>query len=140
MITLKLWDERLEDIAAFEHYLSRQGTVILKFFLHLSRAEQKKRFLERLDDPAKHWKFEASDIAERAHWNEYMAAYEAAITATASKHAPWFVVPADNKWFARLVVVGAMIEALENMDLKPLELPPEKNKELDEARLHLENE
>jgi polyphosphate kinase 2 (PPK2 family) len=113
-----IWRRRLEDIAGFEHYLARQGMVILKFFLHVSRDEQRRRLLGRLDEPNKNWKFNAGDVAEREHWNSYMEAYEAAIRATATKHAPWFVVPADHKWFARLVVVAAMIDALEQLGLK----------------------
>ena len=101
LLTKKMWDHRLEDIAAFERYLARQGTVILKFFLNVSKEEQKRRFLERMDHPNKNWKFSASDMAERAHWDDYMAAYQAAIAATAAPHAPWFVVPADHKWFTR---------------------------------------
>ncbi len=113
-----VFDQRLRDIAAFEDFLGRNGTTVLKFFLHVSRKEQKKRFLERLDEPSKNWKFAAADLKERSHWNEYMDAYEAAIRATATPRAPWFVVPADSKWFTRLVVVGAIVEALEKMQLK----------------------
>ncbi|NMJ42165.1 polyphosphate kinase 2 family protein [Roseomonas sp. JC162] len=112
-----IWEERLEDIAAYERYLSRQGTVVLKFFLNVSREEQKRRFLSRIDEPEKNWKFSANDVAERAHWDAYMRAYEAAIRGTAARHAPWFVVPADAKWFTRLVVVAAIVEALEGLDL-----------------------
>ena len=113
-----IFEQRLRDIAAFEDYLVRNGTSVLKFFLYVSRKEQKQRFLERLDEPAKNWKFAAADVRERAHWGEYMQAYEDAIRATATKRAPWFVVPADNKWFTRLVVVGAVVEALEKMKLR----------------------
>jgi PPK2 family polyphosphate:nucleotide phosphotransferase len=113
----RIWTERLSDIAHFEEYLTRQGTIILKFFLHLSRAEQKKRFLERLDKPQKNWKFSLADARERSYWSQYMHAYEEAIRATASKHAPWFVVPADNKWFTRLVVAAAIVEAVEELNL-----------------------
>src|SRR5262249_3851602 len=102
-VTKRIWDERLADIAHFEDYLTRQGVIILKFFLNLSRARQKKRFLKRLDDPDRNWKFSASDIRERRYWGDYMHAFEEAIRATATPHAPWFVVPADNKWFTRLV-------------------------------------
>lgn len=112
-----IWSERLEDIAAYERYLARQGTVVLKFFLNVSQEEQKRRFLSRIDEPEKNWKFSANDIAERAHWDAYMKAYEGAIRGTAAKHAPWFVVPADTKWFTRLLVVAAIIEALEGLDL-----------------------
>jgi PPK2 family polyphosphate:nucleotide phosphotransferase len=136
----KIWDHRLQDIAGFERYLARQGTVVLKFFLNITLEEQKKRFLERLDDPGKNWKFSASDIAERAHWDRYMEAYEAAIAGTAAPHAPWFVVPANNKWFARLVVVEAMIEALEALQLQPLEMQAPDRIRLAEARRLLEAE
>jgi PPK2 family polyphosphate:nucleotide phosphotransferase len=135
-----LWKHRLEDIAAFERYVSRQGLVILKFFLHLSKAEQKRRFLARLDTPGKNWKFSPADIAERARWDEYQDAYEEAIAATAADHAPWFVVPADSKWFARLVVVEAMVAALEDLDLKLPELSAEDRTRLAEARRALEAE
>jgi PPK2 family polyphosphate:nucleotide phosphotransferase len=117
LIGKKIWDERLEDIAAYERYLARQGTVVLKFFLNVSKEEQKKRFLARIEEPQKNWKFSPNDVAERAHWDDYMKAYQAAISATAAPHAPWFVVPADAKWFTRLVVVAAIIEALEKLDL-----------------------
>ena len=117
LISKKIWDERLEDIAAYERYLARQGTVVLKFFLNVSQDEQKKRFLSRIGEPEKHWKFSPNDVAERAHWDDYMKAYQAAISATAAPQAPWFVVPADAKWFTRLVVGAAIIEALEKLDL-----------------------
>lgn len=112
-----IFAERLADIAAFEAYLARQGTVILKFFLNVSKAEQRRRLLARLDDPAKHWKFDAGDVAERGRWDDYMAAYETAIRATAAPHAPWYVVPADRKWYARLIVAAAIVRALERLDL-----------------------
>lgn len=117
LIGKKIWDERLEDIAAYERYLARQGTVVLKFFLNVSREEQKSRFLSRIAEPEKNWKFSPNDVAERAHWDDYMKAYQVAISATAAPHAPWFVVPADAKWFTRLAVVAAIIEALEKLDL-----------------------
>jgi PPK2 family polyphosphate:nucleotide phosphotransferase len=117
LVGKSVWDERLEDIAAYERYLARQGTVVLKFFLNVSKAEQKKRFLARIDEPEKNWKFSAGDVSERGHWDAYMAAYEAAIRGTAAKHAPWFVVPADTKWFTRLVVVAAIVQALEGLGL-----------------------
>ncbi|WP_137126237.1 polyphosphate kinase 2 family protein [Roseomonas sp. HF4] len=117
LVGKKIWDERLEDIAAYERYLARQGTVVLKFFLNVSQAEQKRRFLSRIDEPAKNWKFSANDVAERAHWDAYMKAYEGAIRGTAAKHAPWFVVPADTKWFTRLAVVAAIVQALEGLGL-----------------------
>ena len=130
LITKRIWDERLEDIAAFERYLARNGVVILKFFLNVSRQEQKRRFLDRLDQPEKNWKFSVADATERQHWDDYMEAYEAAIHGTASKHAPWFVVPADNKWFTRLVVAAAIVEALENLDLAYPRVDKAKRKEL----------
>jgi PPK2 family polyphosphate:nucleotide phosphotransferase len=117
LVSPKIWDERYEDTRGLERYLARNGTVILKFFLHVSKEEQKKRFLARLDEPAKTWKFSASDVAERAHWDDYMRAYEAAIRETALPHAPWFVIPADKKWFTRLIVAGAVLFALEDLDL-----------------------
>jgi PPK2 family polyphosphate:nucleotide phosphotransferase len=140
LVTKRIWDERLEDIAAFERYLARNGTVILKFFLHVSRKEQKKRFMERLDEPEKNWKFAAGDVHERKYWDDYMAAYEEAIRATAAKHAPWYVVPADNKWFTRLVVAAAIVEALEKLDLEYPKVDAGKRKELAAARAVLVNE
>ena len=136
----KFWRNRLEDIAGFEQFLTRQGIVVLKFFLHLSPEEQKRRFLERLDRPEKNWKFSAADIAERAHWNAYQGAYEQAIGATASAATPWFVVPADHKWFTRLVVVEAMVAALEELRLAPPEPSDEDRTRLAEARRALEAE
>jgi PPK2 family polyphosphate:nucleotide phosphotransferase len=136
----KLWDRRLEAIADFERFLTRQGLVVLKFFLNVSKEEQRRRFLDRLEQREKHWKFSPSDMAERAHWDNYQTAYEAAIAATAAPHAPWFVVPADHKWYTRLIVVAAMIEALEKLDLKVPELTPEQQAALDVARKKLESE
>jgi PPK2 family polyphosphate:nucleotide phosphotransferase len=133
-ITKKIFRERLRDIAHFEDFLHRNGTTVLKFFLHVSKDEQKKRFLERLDEPEKNWKFAAGDIKERAHWDAYMEAYEDAIRATATKDSPWFVVPADNKWFTRLVVAGAIVEALEKLDLAYPVMPPTQREELASAR------
>jgi PPK2 family polyphosphate:nucleotide phosphotransferase len=118
VVSKRIWKERLREIAAFEDYLTQQGTVVLKFFLHVSRREQKKRFMERLDQPEKNWKFSPADVQERQYWNDYMTAFEDAIRATASKHAPWFVVPADNKWFTRLVVAAEVVEALDRLGLK----------------------
>jgi PPK2 family polyphosphate:nucleotide phosphotransferase len=132
-----IWDERLSDIAHFEDYLTRQGTVILKFFLHVSRKEQKKRFMERLDKPDKHWKFSASDVHERQFWGDYMHAFQEAIRATASKRAPWYVVPADNKWFTRLLVAAAIVEAMEKLDLAYPPVDAKKKKELQTARAAL---
>ena len=136
----RIWDERLADIAHFEDYLTRQGVVILKFFLHLSREEQKKRFLKRLDTPRKNWKFSASDVHERKFWGDYMRAYERAIRATASNRAPWFVVPADKKWFTRLVVAAAIVEAVEQLDLTYPKVDAEKKKELATVRAALARE
>ena len=135
-----IWDERLTDIARFEDYLTRQGVVILKFYLNLSRKEQKKRFMERLDKPDKNWKFSASDVRERRYWDDYRHAYEEAIQATASKDAPWFVVPADNKWFTRLVVAAAIVEAVEELDLKYPKVTSDQKKDLAAARAELEAE
>jgi len=117
LIGKKVFDERLEDIAAFERYLGRQGIVVLKFYLNMSKEEQRKRFLSRIDEPEKNWKFSAGDVAERAHWDSYQKAYDKAIRATATPAAPWFVVPADDKRFARLIVVAAMVQALRGLNL-----------------------
>jgi len=133
----RIWDERLADIAQFEDYLMRQGTILLKFFLHVSREEQKRRFMERLDKPRKHWKFSSADIRERGFWGDYMHAFEEAIRATAAPHAPWFVVPADNKWFTRLVVAAAIVEAVEKLDLTYPKIDAAKKKELAAARAAL---
>lgn len=116
LLTPRLFEERLEDIRAYERYLGRNGIAVRKFFLHVSREEQRRRFLSRLDEPEKNWKFSPADVAERAHWDAYMRAYEEAIRATATPEAPWFVVPADNKWFTRLVVVHALVDALHGME------------------------
>ncbi len=140
LITKRIWDERLEDIAAFERYLTRNGVVILKFFLNVSRKEQKRRFLERLDLPDKNWKFAPADAVERQYWDDYMQAYESAIRGTASEHAPWFVVPADNKWFTRVVVAAAIVEALENLDLAYPKVDEAKRKELAATRSMLMKE
>jgi PPK2 family polyphosphate:nucleotide phosphotransferase len=140
LIGKHLWDERLEAIAGFESHLARQGTAILKFFLHISRREQRRRFLARLEEPEKNWKFSTADLAERAHWDKYQEAYEAAIKETATPHAPWFVVPADHKWFTHLVVVAALIEALERLDLAFPKVDPEHRAALEEARKRLEAE
>src|SRR5215471_9101659 len=139
-VSKRIWDERLFDIAHFEDYLTRQGVVILKFFLHLSRKEQKKRFLARLDRPEKHWKFSPSDVHERKFWDDYMHAFEEAIGATATEHAPWYIVPADNKWFTRLVVAAAIVEAVEKLDLAYPTVDPEKRRELQTIRAALSRE
>jgi PPK2 family polyphosphate:nucleotide phosphotransferase len=135
-----IWQKRFEDINAFEHYLSRNGIVVLKFFLHLSKKEQKKRFLERLDAPGKNWKFSVSDVLERQQWEKYMRAYEDMIRNTSTKHAPWYVVPADHKWFTRLVVAEATIDAMEKLDLSFPKMDAEKRKGLKAARAALERE
>jgi PPK2 family polyphosphate:nucleotide phosphotransferase len=137
LVTKKIWKERLQDIAGFEEYLARNGTAVLKFFLHVSRKEQKKRFMERLDQPEKNWKFSAADVEERQYWDQYMAAYEDAIRATASEHSPWYVVPADNKWFTRLVVAAAIVDRLDRMDLADPTIDEAKRKELAAARARL---
>jgi PPK2 family polyphosphate:nucleotide phosphotransferase len=136
----RIWDERLADIAHFEDYLTRQGVIILKFFLHVSREEQKKRFMKRLDNPEKNWKFSASDVHERQYWRDYMRSFEEAIGATASEHAPWYVVPADNKWFTRLVVAAAIVETVEHLDLAYPKVSAEQKKELAMARAELARE
>jgi PPK2 family polyphosphate:nucleotide phosphotransferase len=140
LLSKSVWDERLADIAHFEDYISRQGTTILKFFLHVSRKEQKKRFTERLDEPEKNWKFSPSDVMERKFWGHYMEAFEEAIRATASKHAPWFVVPADNKWFTRLVVEAAIVDAVGDLGLAYPKVDAAKRKELMAARTALSRE
>jgi PPK2 family polyphosphate:nucleotide phosphotransferase len=117
LVTKRLWRDRYEDINAFERYLTRNGTLVRKFFLHVSKAEQRRRFLERLDDPAKHWKFESADLDERERWGEYTRAYQQALTQTSTRDAPWYIVPADHKWFTRLVIAELVIEALEGLDL-----------------------
>jgi PPK2 family polyphosphate:nucleotide phosphotransferase len=136
----KIFEERLADIARFEDYLTRQGTKVLKFFLNVSRDEQKRRFMERLDDPGKNWKFSSADVRERGYWDEYQSAYEEAIRATATRHAPWYVVPADNKWYMRLVVVAAIVQALEEWQLAYPKVGKEKKRELASARAELEQE
>jgi PPK2 family polyphosphate:nucleotide phosphotransferase len=139
-VSKRIWDERLADIAQFEDYLTRQGTIILKFFLHISRAEQKKRFMQRLERPQKHWKFSPDDIRERGFWSDYMYAFEEAIRATASPQAPWFVVPADNKWFTRLIVAAAIVEAVEKLELSYPKIDAAKKKQLAAARAALARE
>ena len=118
LVTKRIWQERLADIAAFESYFARQGFLVLKFFLHVSKEEQKRRFLSRLDEPEKNWKFALGDVREREHWDAYMEAYEEAIRATATPEAPWHVVPADHKWFTRLAVAETIVDAIEKLDLE----------------------
>jgi PPK2 family polyphosphate:nucleotide phosphotransferase len=140
VITPAIWDERLEDIAAFERYLTRQGFVVLKFFLNLSKEEQAKRFLARIDTPAKNWKLADSDIEERQHWDAYRAAYDTAIRATARPAAPWYVVPADRKWLTRLLVVDTMVQALEALDPQYPSLDAAERERLERARKRLQAE
>jgi len=136
----RIWKERFEDINAFERYLSRNGYVIRKFFLNVSRKEQKKRFLERIEMDQKNWKFSAADAKERGYWDQYMDAYEDMIRQTATGHAPWVVVPADNKRFARLVVAAAVIDALSDLKLKFPEVSEAQKAELTRIRKALEQE
>jgi PPK2 family polyphosphate:nucleotide phosphotransferase len=138
LVTKHIWKERFEDINAYESYLSRNGLVIRKFFLHVSKAEQKRRFMARLDDSTKNWKFSVSDMKERTYWKDYQQAYEDLIRNTATKQAPWYVVPADNKWFTHLVVAGAIIETLDSLGLEWPEVTDEQQKLLKEARKALE--
>ena len=140
LITDEIWEQRYEDVASFERYLSRNGICIRKFFLNVSKKEQKKRFLARLDRPEKNWKFSAADIRERKFWDDYMNAYELAIQNTATKRAPWFVVPADNKWFTRLVVAAAIVGAVEELNLAYPTVSREKKKELQTIRRALARE
>jgi len=133
-VTKHIWDERFEDIRGFERYLRRNGTVVLKFFLHVSKKEQQKRFLERLDNPDKNWKFSANDAKERGYWDDYMKAYEETIRNTATDDAPWYVVPADNKWFTRVVVAAAVIDALASLNLHYPKVSDAKKQELAQAR------
>lgn len=139
LVSNDIWKERFEDIRCFERHMARSGTVIRKFFLHVSKKEQKKRFLARLDEPEKNWKFSAGDIHERKYWNDYQDAYEDMIRHTAAKHAPWYVVPADNKWFTRLVISSVVVEALESLDLSYPKVNDAKQKELAEGRHVLES-
>jgi len=133
-----LWQERFEDIGNFERYLSRNGVVVRKFFLNVSKKEQKRRFLERLETSEKNWKFSAADVRERECWDDYMKAYEEMIAATSTKHAPWYVVPADNKWYTRLVVAAAIVDTLKELKVAYPVVDPEKRKQLEAARAELE--
>ena len=136
----KFWEERYEDINAFERHLARNGTLVLKFFLNVSKGEQKRRFLERLERPEKNWKFSTADLAERGHWDDYMKAYEEALSATSTEWAPWYVVPADHKWVTRSVVADVVTSGIRGLDLQYPVVTPEKKKLLDEARKTLEAE
>jgi len=140
LVTKKIWEERYEDISNFERYMTRNGIAVVKIFLHLSRKEQKRRFLERLDTSQKNWKFSASDVKEREFWDDYQLAYEDAIRATATEFAPWYVVPADHKWFSRLVVAQVLVDELKALDLQYPKLDNAQKKALAEARKHLEKE
>jgi len=134
LVTKSIWDERFEDICSFERHMTRSGTVVRKFFLNLSKKEQKRRFLERLEEPEKNWKFSAADIRERKYWDDYQDAFEDTIRSTATEEAPWYVVPADNKWFTRLVVSAVLVETLESLDLSYPKVDPEERKELEAAK------
>ena len=140
LVTRNIWRERFEDIVAFENYLSRNGTVILKFFLNASKQEQRERFLDRLDQPSKNWKFSMADIGERALWGKYQAAYQEVIRHTSSRAAPWYVVPADHKWFARVVIGSVIVSALEGLDLKFPTVDAAALAEFKQVRKALENE
>ena len=133
----EIWSDRFEDINAFERHLSRNGTRIVKVYLHLSGGRQRKRLLERLDDPAKYWKFSPADLAERDHWDEYRAAYEEALTATSTSWAPWYVVPADHKYEARALVAGILVDAVDRLDLHPPEVGADALREIEKARADL---
>ena len=135
-----LWDQRYDEINQFEKHLIRSGTVILKFFLHISRKEQKRRLLERLENPKKHWKFSASDLAERAYWPQYVEAYEDALSATSTKHAPWHIIPADHKWVARSAVSEILTNTIHGLDLEFPKLTPEQQKALSKAKKLLDQE
>ncbi len=140
LVTKQIWQERFEDINNFERYATRNGTAVLKFFLHLSREEQKRRFMERLDHPDKNWKFSSADVREREFWDAYQDAYEDMIRHTANVYAPWYVVPADNKWFTRLVVSHAVVETLKGMNLKYPKVGRAEKAALAKARKQIENE
>jgi PPK2 family polyphosphate:nucleotide phosphotransferase len=140
LVTKNIWRERFEDITAFERYLTRNGTVILKFFLNVSKQEQRRRFLERLEIPAKNWKFSMADVTERAHWGKYQAAYQEVIRHTSTAVAPWYVVPADHKWFARVVIGSTIVAALDQLDLKFPKADKESLKEFKAVRAALESE
>ncbi len=137
LVDKEIWKQRFEDICNFEQYLARNGVIVRKFFLHVSKKEQKRRFLERIDDPLKNWKFSSNDANERDYWDNYMDAYEEMIQETATKDAPWYVVPADNKWFTRVVVAAAVIDALADLDLAYPEVGEDKLKELAAAKRKL---
>ncbi len=139
LVTEDIWSQRLDDIAAFEKYLSRNGVLVLKFFLNVSRDEQRQRFLRRLNRTDKNWKFAPGDVRERQHWDDYMSAYEEVIRHTATPHAPWYVVPADNKWYMRLVVASAVVDAIAGLGLHYPIVTDERRAEIDQARVDLED-
>jgi polyphosphate kinase 2 (PPK2 family) len=134
LVGKEIWSERFEDIRNFEQYLGRNGVVVRKFFLHISKKEQKRRFLERIEDTQKNWKFSSNDAAECDFWDDYMQAYEEMIQETATKNAPWYVVPADNKWFTRVIVASAVIETLADLDLAYPKVEERQLKELARAK------
>ena len=134
LVGKNIWEERFEDIRGFERHMTRNGTVIRKFFLHVSKKEQKRRFLERLEEPEKNWKFSAADVRERGYWDDYQEAYEDVIRNTATGHAPWYVVPADNKWFTRIVVSSVVVDTLESLNLAYPKVDEGKHKELEAAK------
>jgi PPK2 family polyphosphate:nucleotide phosphotransferase len=140
LVTKNIWRERFEDISAFERYLARNGTVVLKFFLNVSKDEQRQRFLDRLEEPAKNWKFSMADVAERKLWDRYQAAYQDMIRHTASAAAPWYVVPADRKWFARVVIGSVIVNALDKLDLQFPKVDKASLEEFKKVRVALENE
>jgi PPK2 family polyphosphate:nucleotide phosphotransferase len=139
-VTRHLWRQRFKDIKGFERHLFRNGTIIRKFFLHVSRAEQRRRLLERLDDPHKNWKFSPADVVERAKWDAYMSAYADALAATSRHHAPWYVIPADHKWFAHVLIAEIIVKTLENLDLTFPKLTRGQRQELSQARRRLTGE
>lgn len=134
----QVWEKRYDDIRAFEKYMNDNGTVMIKFFLHVSKEEQAKRFLERIDDPTKNWKFSSSDVDERQYFDDYMKAYEQAIQQTATKNSPWFVIPADKKWFARIAISTVILHTLKSLKLKYPVLPPDEREKMNEAKNWLE--
>jgi polyphosphate kinase 2 (PPK2 family) len=137
LVTKDIWRDRFEDVKAFERHLARNGTLVLKFFLHMSKREQRRRLLQRLDEPSKNWKFQLGDLDERARWDDYMHAYEQVLTATSTRHAPWFIVPADHKWFTRLTIAELIVHSLESLDLRFPPMTKERRQVLAEARRRL---
>lgn len=140
LITEEIWEKRFEQIKNYENYLYENGTCIIKLFLHVSKEEQAKRFLERIDDPAKNWKFSVGDLEERKYWDDYMKCYEEAIAATSTKLAPWHIIPADKKWFARLATSEIIINTMKKLDLRYPELSEEQKSELEKCKLQLLSE